>query len=111
MNREKVFISKVDSYTEGNVKEMIESTMGKNGKYGKVVIKPNFCTMQNTGAVTNLTLLRHVIRYFKGISEYVVVVESDTIRESFEEVVEKLGVVDLAKDEGVELINISKLPE
>ena len=108
----KVFVKKIESYTQSNVKNMIENVIGKNKKYKTVLIKPNFCTMiTQKGATTNPDLLKHVIRYFKKISKKVIVIESDTIRESFEEVVENLGIVEMIKEEGAELVNLSREKE
>ncbi len=61
---EKVLLKHVEKLDYSVVEELIRQTVGDR-KYGKVIIKPNFCFHQRIpGATTSPDLIRFLTRFF-----------------------------------------------
>jgi len=79
----------------------------------QIVIKPNLCTLASveSGIITDISFVRALVRFIKSKSpsSQIKIIESDSFDRTAEEVFEKLGYCDLAREEGVDLINLTKM--
>ena len=79
---------------------------------GKIVIKPNLCTVASveSGIVSDIKIVECLIKFFKmrKPEAELLIVESDSLDRDAEEVFARLGYLDLQKKWNVRLLNLTK---
>ena len=78
-------------------------------KNGKVLIKPNLCAIKtwDTGATTDPKLVEEIIIRLKGITNNILIGESNHSTITAEYAFDALGYVEIAKRHDIKLINLS----
>ena len=105
----KPFVSKV--YYQGDLEESIESAVSIIGGFDKIVdvgdkilLKPNFNTADPPPASSDVEAVRATISLlYKYGAEKVILGESSTLLASTKKVMEKIGAIKVAKEEGAEI--------